>query len=305
MAVGLIEKYAPVLIDKINKNSKTKIKDSRLKEAFDKYYKTSIGKYTYVKTILSSQKPLNIYDIFVDLELKHGNKTINSENVEEILDISNKLIIKGIAGCGKSTLIRYLFLRLIEKEAKIPIFIELRNIKKSEEALLEFIYSNLVDFNFDLDYEEFMILLGTGLFVVLFDGFDEVPPELSNKIEREIIRFSDKYYGNHVIVTSRPDERFIGWSNFTELSIMPLSKDNSIKLIEKIDYDEDLKKVFIEKLDKELYNLHESFASNPLLLIVMLMSFSECADIPTKIHLFYEKAFNALFSKHDTTKARF
>lgn len=305
MAVNLIEKYAPTLIDKINKNSKDKIKDSRVKEAFDKYYKTSIGKYAYVKTILSSQKPLNLCDIFVDLDLKNGEYTISSEDLDTILKLSKKLIVKGMAGCGKSTLIRYLFLRLIEKEAKIPIFIELRNIKKNEESLLEFIYSNLADFNFDLDYEEFIILLDTGLFVVLFDGFDEVPPELSDKLEKEIIRFSDKYYENHVIVTSRPDERFIAWSNFTELGILPLPKDKSIKLVEKIDYDPELKKVFIEKLDKELYNRHESFASNPLLLIVMLMTFSECADVPNKIHLFYEMAFIALFIKHDNTKAGF
>jgi len=135
------------------------------------------------------------------------------------------------------------------------------------------------------------------------DGFDEVSPEYAKNLEEKIIKFGDKYYNNHIIITSRPDERFISWSNFIELQIMPFSKEKSIELIEKINYNEEDKNNFIQKLDKELYDKNISFASNPLLLIIMLLTFSQCAEIPTKTYLFYEEGFNALFSRHDATKS--
>jgi hypothetical protein len=47
------------------------------------------------------------------------------------------------------------------------------------------------------------------------------------------------------------------------------------------------------------------FLSSPLLATMMLITFREFADIPEKIHLFYDQAFDALFSKHDATKEGF
>ena len=38
---------------------------------------------------------------------------------------------------------------------------------------------------------------------------------------------------------------------------------------------------------------------------MMLMTFDEFAEIPSKMHVFYEQAFNVLYNKHDATKASF
>lgn len=56
-------------------------------------------------------------------------------------------------------------------------------------------------------------------------------------------------------------------------------------------------------LDERLYDNHTSFASNPLLLSIMLLTFDNYAEIPEKLHLFYANAFETLYSKHDATKA--
>ncbi len=63
-----------------------------------------------------------------------------------------------------------------------------------------------------------------------------------------------------------------------------------------------VKRQFIKKIDEELYNTHKSFIGNPLLLTMMLMTFQEFAEIPQKIYLFYEQAFQTLFLKHDSLK---
>ena len=53
---------------------------------------------------------------------------------------------------------------------------------------------------------------------------------------------------------------------------------------------------------KDLWRKHESFLSSPLLATMMLMTFSQFADIPNKVHLFYDQAFDTLFYKHDAVK---
>ncbi len=307
MAITLIKEFLPKIIEKVKDKSKNRIDENKINKAFENYYKTSIAKYACTKTLFSSQNPLKLYDIYVNMELKNPNgEIVSTENINEVLDINNKIIIKGTAGCGKSTLAKYLFLKSIEEKdrlQKIPIFIELRNIKEGYNSFLEFLHQYLLDYNLRLELEELELFLTTDYFIFFLDGFDEIPPEYTKEMEEKIIKFSDKFYSNHIVVTSRPDERFIAWSNFIDLGIVPLSKEKSMELIKKIDYNEEDRQNFINKLDEGLYNKHISFASNPLLLIIMLLTFSRCADIPTKTHLFYEEAFNALFEVHDSTKS--
>ncbi|EPG9704121.1 NACHT domain-containing protein, partial [Acinetobacter baumannii] len=73
----------------------------------------------------------------------------------------------------------------------------------------------------------------------------------------------------------------------------------------KLDYDRQVKNSFLRELDKKLYESHSSFASNPLLLTMMLLTYEQIAEIPNKIHLFYEQAFLTLFNKHDSLKSMY
>lgn len=55
-------------------------------------------------------------------------------------------------------------------------------------------------------------------------------------------------------------------------------------------------------LENGMFEKYRSFASNPLLLSIMLMTFDERAEIPDKLNDFYEQAFSALFNVHDGSK---
>ena len=81
-----------------------------------------------------------------------------------------------------------------------------------------------------------------------------------------------------------------------------MSKPKVIELIKKLDYDAGVKKRFIDKVRNEYYETHESFLSTPLLAILMLLTFERNANIPEQLHLFYAKAFETLYEKHDATK---
>jgi hypothetical protein len=84
-----------------------------------------------------------------------------------------------------------------------------------------------------------------------------------------------------------------------------MNKNEIIKLVSKLHYDGPIKRKFIQRLKTDLYARHQSFLSSPLLATMMLLTFDQFADIPQKIHLFYEQAFDTLFAKHDATKEAF
>lgn len=83
----------------------------------------------------------------------------------------------------------------------------------------------------------------------------------------------------------------------------PLSKEQAIELIKKLDYDEKPKDAFIKVLDERLFNSHRSFASNPLLLTIMFITYTDRGRyVPDELNTFYEEAFAALFELHDNYK---
>lgn len=136
----------------------------------------------------------------------------------------------------------------------------------------------------------------------MLDGFDEVNRDRLKKVQEEIKSFSDKYEKNAYIISSRPTELFIGWNDFIETSVMSLTKEQALSLVGKIEFDEASKKAFYAELDNVLYDKYRSFASNPLLLTIMLLTFSNHASIPENLNEFYEEAFTTLFNMHDATK---
>ena len=72
-------------------------------------------------------------------------------------------------------------------------------------------------------------------------------------------------------------------------------------MINKLNYEINIKNKFQSNFDI-IFRDHKSFASNPLLLILMLMTYAEYSAIPAKVSLLYERIFDMLYSSHDATK---
>jgi hypothetical protein len=145
--------------------------------------------------------------------------------------------------------------------------------------------------------------LKLGKVLIILDGFDEINNNERHEIEKEILELSNNHSGIRLLISSRFDSRFESWSEFYQYKIQPLDKGKAIELIDKLDYDEIIKKKFKEELELKLFLTHKSFASNPLLLTLMLLTYEQIAEIPNKMHLFYEQAFITLFNKHDSFKS--
>lgn len=197
---------------------------------------------------------------------------------------------------------KHLFLNTLKLGERIPVFIELRDFNGKEVSLIDFIYECMSNKQFSLKKEYLILAFKSGKFLLLLDGFDELEEEKIQIVRSEIIDLADKYDKNCYIVSSRPDSGFISWSSFTELKIQPMDKPTALELINKIHYDEDVKRKFIEQLDSELYEKHIEFTSNPLLITILLLTFEQFAEIPNEQYIFYQQAFETLYRRHDAMK---
>lgn len=144
--------------------------------------------------------------------------------------------------------------------------------------------------------------LKNGLFVVLLDGMDEVSADYRGEVSNQIISLAQRFSTLQIIVSSRPDDRFVSWDLFEHASILPFDRSKAEILIARLEYEPATKKRFAHDVKTKLYDSHRSFLSNPLLLTIMLMTYSHNASIPAKNHLFYSQVFDALWNQHDATK---
>lgn len=294
-------------IEKIFKFIISKIKDYNeiikieLGTAFTKYLEKAYDKHSTIKTILYKNQPQYLYDFFECNDVKINKKIFDCSNINNILDVSHFNLIVGNGGMGKSTLMKHFFLNSLETCDLIPLFIELRSFRESDN-LVDYCYNEISNLGFKSEKKHFEYALDTGAFLIILDGFDEIPDNCKDVFRKELFSFVDRFSDNYYLVSSRPCEQFIGWTRFTKFETIPFSKDKAVNLIKKINYDTSMKEKFLEKLEDELYDRHTSFASNPLLLNIMLLTFDNYAEIPEKLHIFYYQAFDTLYSIHDATK---
>lgn len=308
IAVELVKQFAKPIFEsfgKLTTEAHEKFKVT-LNTCFSKYITRSYDKYSKTKTLLYRDVPVNLKEFYVrtDLELGFGNKIKESEFIEQ-LKSNKRTIVSGTAGSGKSTFCKSIFLDLVEKPIGIfPIFVELRHLNSDENtSLFDFILKSLTDIEPTFTKSQLDYSLIQGKVLLIFDGFDELNNEFREKYEKEVVSIAGKYHNILMLLSSRPDGRFQSWEEFYTYRILPLDKEKSKALINKLDYDRQVKRKFLEILDQKLFEQHESFASNPLLLTMMLLTYEQIAEIPNKIHLFYEQAFLTLFNKHDSLKS--
>lgn len=304
---SILEKYADPIIEKIVGFTKSEWEKFKIDSdiVFIKYLKNSYEKYSKVKTILYRTEPKYLYNFFEFPNLRKGHEDfVVSLDINNLLNISNFLIVQGTGGIGKSTFMKHLFINELEKKDLIPIFIELKDLNDidNEYNLSDFIFNKLYNLGSVVNKDYLEYALKSGCFLFLLDGYDEVISDKKNNFFKKLTDFCDRYSNNYFIISSRPYSEFIEFQRFTILTLCDFTKKQALSLVSKIEFDENIKKQFCKALNESLYDNHKSFASNPLLLNIMLLTYDNYAEIPEKLHLFYANAFDTLYSKHDATK---
>jgi len=282
---------------------------AKLQVGFEKYIATTRSRCNSVKTLISTSTPVLLDKAYEPVDLEYGNITIPIDDfISRISSIGNRALITATLGSGKSFTMRYIYSQFSQPGvlSHIPIFIELRDVPFSEKSLVSYIYDILQPFTNFVSERSIIAGLKSGAFCLLLDGLDEVSSKNIREADKQINRIAAEYPNNIIIVSSRPDRpRFISWHNFPEYQVSGLTLVKLENLINRIDFDETEKALFITKARKQLYRTHEQILSNPLLASMMLLTFKEFQDIPSKMHVFYGIAFDVLYRRHDTIKTDF
>lgn len=274
---------------------------------YQEYLQFTYEKYSTIKTLLYKNEGKFLYDFYEHVYLDDNNSDlIDTTNTELIFEKTSNVILTGTGGIGKSMLVKHVFVNQIQQATSIPIFIELKSLNDfefSENELVDFIYQEVRNHHLNLVKEYFTGTLDAGRYTIIFDGLDEVNPTKRSWLDEEIKKFVTLYNNNRYILSSRPSEEFIGWNQFSEYEIKKLNKNQALALINKLNYDDRVKRRFYRELKSYLYDTHKSFASIPLLLTIMLMTYEAGASIPNNLTDFYNQAFYTLYQRHDASKS--
>ncbi len=274
---------------------------------FEGFFERQRIRLGFTKTLLYKDAAVPISDFYVRTRLEHKDAIYEDAEFLKLTNERPQILIMATAGSGKSIFLKHLFLRsLSETGGRIPIFVELRDLNDwGGKPLIEMVRMQVQDAIPSLPPRLFEFLLKAGKLTLFLDAFDEIDPALRATYEKEVVRLSKKYLDLKIFVTTRPDESFMTWQRFHVYKMLPLSKAQAVELIQKLKYNVAVKEKFSQELEASLYETHEEFVSNPLLLTIMLMTFEDVGAVPDRMYLFYEEAFKVLFQRHDAAKEVF
>jgi hypothetical protein len=275
-----------------------------LEVGFTQFLDRNYKLHKNVKTFLNKSEPVDIRKAHVETDLIFSNSVVPYAQFYDNLKRQRYVIITGIAGSGKTMFMKHLFVTLYENSiAKIPILVELRRLNQ-QTSILEYVYTQISDIIPSFNRNQFDYSLRAGKFILLLDGFDELSHEYRDQFCEEIVHdLYYKYYNLIIVISSRPNDKFSAWDEFHVGKIAPLNRDQITDLVSRQEFEEAIKKNFLNGLDKGLDNTHRQLVSNPLLCTLMLMTYDQFAELPAKMHIYYERAFDVLFMKHDAVKS--
>ncbi|BDU24474.1 NACHT domain-containing protein [Flavobacterium sp. GSB-24] len=309
----LINSLITPKIDRLNnwlkkRNNDYKIEDHYWENKFSKYLQEIYKESSFLTTLVFPNTGTKIKKLYVPLTIisyngDHIYQIKENENIP--FDKFSRIIISDYAGMGKSTLLKWITLSVIEQNISIPILIELRKINE-KNSLLEEIFNQINPLDKSLDKDLTFELMNLGSFTILLDGFDEIPYDIQETITGQIVDLVRKTGKNNFVITSRPESALSTFSDFQLFHIQPLRDEEAYNIIEKLDNLGQVKlgESLISEIKEKNTQVHE-FLSNPFLVSLLYKSYTYNKDIPSKKITFYEEVYSCLFKHHDLSKQGF
>lgn len=303
-AKKVVETAAPAAISRLGKKfskSLDKIK-VQFTQTFQDHLAASNFRARWIKTIASKDRPVDLEKIYVSLSLSTEDDVILEDmQLNPCENTGSRFIVSGTGGAGKTVLMKRLLLAAFEnRQGVIPLFIELRSLNfENKPTLVEMIYANLCEDGGSESFSLFEAGLQEGIFAIFLDGFDEINPVNTTNAIHLISKFSRRYKRCSIIISSRPGTGLHSLTDYHVFYLRPLSKVQALDLVRKTKFEEVAKSKFLNALDKNLYDQHESMMSIPILVVMMLLTFRSYGDIPDRMTVFYSQAFDTLYSIHD------
>lgn len=274
-----------------------------LKTHLNRYLRTLERSSRFVPTIAIQGSAFELEEIYEPLTLVRisDSKEWRVDKFPQgLVTNTARILVVDAGGMGKSTLAKYLLRKSLEELTYFPVIIELRRIKVGQ-SIKQFICDHVVGSGAtDILKDAFSALLSDGSFMLLFDGYDELPDKIREQISFEINALSADLAGCPFILTSRPEAGLSSFPAFTSFNVKPLSIDEAFSLLRRYDKGRGKAEALIEKV-KGMQQVHE-FLRNPLLVTLLYKAYDYKATIPLKRHIFFRQVYEALYQDHDLSK---
>ncbi len=308
---GVVDTFVKPKLQKISafiklyNNVDNNSNNEKYEECFKQYLARTYYKCKYLNVLVLPNQQIDIDQIYLPLKIKstkNQRETLINGFIEDLLKTHEKILISDTAGMGKSTLSKYLTLRIIEENKGIPVLIDLRNLKETN-SIIDEIYQQINPIIETFSKELILKFVEQGEFIFIFDGFDEIQQKNADLIIRDIKVFIEKAYANWFILTSRPEPTLASFGDFQLFNISPLTNDEAYKLINIYDSLSNLN--IAEKLIDDIKLKHHqvsTFLNNPFLVSLLYKTYTYTKDIPSSKVTFYDEVYCALFKNHDLSK---
>ncbi|AXQ27876.1 NACHT domain-containing protein [Solimonas sp. K1W22B-7] len=298
-----IEKSIEKAYDFISSKYQLNRTDNSKSQTFRKQYIKYCVDLLSVKTLASPNETIFINDIYVPLNLR-GIKSFSVLVTDDVtLDLEERTVfIKGLAGQGKSTLLRKLIANNAIKNNRFPLFYELKNYKGG--TLESQIAEKLTRSGLTIDEETVQIVLKDSEVKVYLDAFDETPTQFREELVEEIRKIIAKYNCN-LVVTTRPDTELDSVTQGHIYEVCELNEDQIFSIIKKTASDTQKADELIQALSRtHLHKQSDSVLKSPILVVLFCISYNLGEEIPSTLSQFYENIFETIFFRHDNLKGR-
>jgi HEAT repeat protein len=236
-------------------------------------------------------------------------------SIDDLTRRPMRAVILGAPGLGKSTLLRYIALKLVASSNRLPVFLELKRV--SREAF-ERAGGSLTDLLYDRAFAAvvqpsageqeaikgfFRDRLEAGEVAVLLDGLDEIRgKELLSDFANAVTEFMQSAYSaNDFLISTRPYAFNSQFPGLAEIEIAPMSRVHTEKFL-----------MHYYGTEPSLHNLMtpllhrpelQELASNPGLLGLLVRLYARRSEIIGDRLELYREIANSLLTKLDAEKS--
>jgi hypothetical protein len=301
---SLIETFKDPILNLL-KDIRTEI-NFFIDDGLSDYIDSLRDKFMSTKTFLYRDENIPFYDTFYPISLKNHAKTKQFMLLNELLESSPCANIIGLAGSGKTMMMRHFFLSCIESHYRIPIYLELRNLNHFEGDIIQLIEHSIFNNRLSPGRKILERLMGTGKFIFLLDGFDEIFSNKINKVTNDLDDLLDKYPKNSFVISSRAGSGIESMPRFNNFYVQPLNKNELPAFIDKVlgHKEANLSKSIKDMIKSEDSKNYVSFLTNPLLFSMFILTYNSYPELPKRKSKFYWNVYDTLSTKHDSKTKR-
>ena len=229
-----------------------------------------------------------------------------------------KLMVLGKLGSGKTTFLQYIATQCNQGELlpdRIPIFIRLKNFAEDARVTGDFSLLNYISQElgcFGASDQQVKTLLDHGRVLILLDGLDQVQEDYSAEIVKKILKLSEEYYKNQLIITCRIATQQHQFEGFTDIEITDFDSAQIEAFVHKwfVSVGRNsrekglaLAAQFMQKLQLSENRPLRELAAQPLLLNLACCVFQARLEFPARRAELYKQGLNILLNRCDGAKS--